>query len=260
MLEPEPSTKVDPVVEHETSNRGTEGHLVPLPKSSVLCALPPGSTPQFSLVFLHGFGETAQVYASTRRQIFTTLRELGLRVVLPTAQRLRITAYGGQRDRAWYDYVTDYDGAAEDELGEETLAATRQRIGAIVDEEADLVGGHDRVLLGGTSQGCCAAFDTFARHKQQLAGFVGVVGHPLSTTLVADSAQRNVPCGFCNGRNDDYMRLEWVSPAVQRLRKAGWSQVWAIVSEGVDHDPSVFIERAWIVQFLAPLLVCSESF
>ena len=43
----------------------------------------------------------------------------------------------------------------------------------IVDAEAALMGDPGRVLLGGASQGCCAAFDAFARHPTRIGGLSG---------------------------------------------------------------------------------------
>ena len=151
--------------------------------------------------------------------------EKGLRVVLPTALALPITAYGGRQHRAWYDYLTDRAGAAEDDICQVSLEATRRRICALADAEAVVIGGHHRVLLGGLSQGCCAAFDAFARHERRLAGFVGMVGHPLGATPVADSVQLDAPCWFFNGAADDFMRPAWVQPALQRLEAAEWQRV-----------------------------------
>ncbi|CAE7749394.1 unnamed protein product, partial [Symbiodinium pilosum] len=152
---------------------------------------------------------------------------------------------------AWYDYLTDYDGAREDDIDERSLHTTQQRLAAIVDAEAALMGDHGRVFLGGASQGCCAAFDAFARHPRRLGGFVGFVGHPLKCTPLHCSAQRDVPCSFYNAAEDDTMRTHWVLPAIRRLRAAGWTQVKIEVAEGADHGTSDELENEWMDSFLA---------
>merc|ERR1712048_280473 len=100
----------------------------------------------------------------------------------------------------------------------------------VVDEEANIVGDHSHIFLGGSSQGCCAAFDVFARYPLRLGGFIGMVGHPLSLTPLQNSSQCGVPCWFFNGAEDNYMQLHWVQPALERLKQAGWRQVKTVLS------------------------------
>ncbi|CAE8724161.1 unnamed protein product, partial [Polarella glacialis] len=198
-----------------------------------------------SLVFLHGFCNTADAYRDS--PAFTLFRCQGLRVVLPTAPVLRIVAHQGVRRNAWYNYLTDHDGQQEDDIDEASLATTRAMVTAIVDAEARELGSHGRVLLGGASQGCCAAFDAFARHPARLGGFVGFVGHPLRATPVSESRQRDVPCAFYSGAADQTMRLSWVRPAIQQLELAGWSKVRSEIAPGVDHGTSEELESQLVL-------------
>jgi len=202
-----------------------------------------------TLVFLHGFNGSGEGFRYHR--MFQTPICRCLRVVLPTARILPITAYKFGSHCSWYDYLTDRNGSAEDDLAEVSLEETRRRITALVDAEAKLLGGHYKVFLGGSSQGCGAAFDVFARHGQRLGGFVGLVGHPLSITPVVESAQREVPCYFFNGSADPYMRIDWVRLALERLSQtAGWSHVRTVEAAGVKHDLGEDLESEWLAEFL----------
>eukprot|EP00439_Symbiodinium_sp_Y106_P026725 s4964_g3.t1 len=185
--------------------------------------------PRASLVFLHGFCNTAEMYSES--EVFTLFRCQGLRVILPTAPLQRITAHGGQKQNAWYDYLTDHDGAQEDDIDDRSLTATRRRLNMIVDAEAALLGEHRKVLLG----------------------FVGFVGHPLKTTPLQSSLQRDVPCFFFNAAADDTMRTQWVLPAIRRLPAAGWTRVNVEVADGADHGTSDELENHWMDSFLAQL-------
>lgn len=138
-----------------------------------------------------------------------------------------------------------------DDIDDGSLHATRRRLNTIVDAEAALMGEHRKVLLGGASQGCCAAFDAFARHPARLGGFVGFVGHPLKTTPLQSSLQRDVPCFFFNAAADDTMRTQWVLPAIRRLAAAGWTRVNVEVADGADHGTSDELENHWMDSFLA---------
>ncbi|CAE6961621.1 unnamed protein product [Symbiodinium natans] len=239
----------------DTPRKGVRAQLLPqllLPTMDSNCVvLPPqlDLAPRVSLVFLHGFCNTAEMYSES--EAFTLFRCQGLRVILPTAPLQRITAHGGQVQNAWYDYLTDHDGALEDDIDDRSLHATQQRLQAIVDAEAALMGDPGRVLLGGASQGCCAAFDAFARHPTRIGGFVGFVGHPLKSTPLHSSLQRDVPCSFFNAAADDTMQTHWVLPAIRRLHAAGWTKVSIQVADGADHGTSDELENEWMDSFLA---------
>jgi len=211
----------------------------------------PSLQPRFSLIFLHGFCNTAEHYANS--EAFELFRLQGLRVVLPTAPRLQISAHSGKRQNAWYNYLTDHDGEREDDIDEMSMQESRLRLNRLIDLEAARVGGHSRVILGGASQGCCAAFDVFARFPQPLAGFVGFVGHPMKTTLLRESLQRDVPCAFYNGGRDETMRLVWVRACIKSLVQAGWTRAHREVAEEADHYTSNELESEWMDKFLEPL-------
>lgn len=200
-----------------------------------------------SLVFLHPFCNTAADCVSN--PAFAHFRRCGLRVVLPTAARRPISAHGGTLQHSWYDYLTDNDGLAEDDIDRASLAATRQGIIALIDAEAALLASHKRVLVGGISQGCCVAFDAFAQHGEQLGGFIGMVGHPLKVTPSIGSQSRNSHCCLFNGSRDEIMRSQWVRPKLDALTFAGWSRVEAVEVRGVGHHPSLKLQGEWMYRF-----------
>merc|ERR1712061_979440 len=80
----------------------------------------------------------------------------GLKVVLPSAPKRKITCQGGEEIHSWYDYLTDFEGEQEDELPEEDLEEVVRRIHQLLDAETALVGGKN-VFIGGASQGCAVA-------------------------------------------------------------------------------------------------------
>lgn len=232
-------------------------HLVPIEmkqRKAVVVLSPKEMRPRFTLIFLHGFNEAAETWEA--KEFFWPLVEQGVRVVLPNAPCGPITAYEGRRFPAWYDYLTDQNGSVEDMVDGVTLRRTRGQLSALIDKEAARFEdqGHRRVLVGGSSQGCCAAFDAYARHHQRLGGFVGLVGHPLAVTPLTDSLQNLDPCFFFNGADDTYARWSWVEPAIRRLVKVGWKAVKVQAAEGVGHGPGEAYEEAWINEFLDQFL------
>merc|ERR1712176_533577 len=59
----------------------------------------------------------------------------GLKVICPNGPIRPITAYQGDKNQAWYDYLTDHEGKSEDDLDITTLEETCKRIHAMLDAE-----------------------------------------------------------------------------------------------------------------------------
>ncbi|CAK0910354.1 unnamed protein product [Prorocentrum cordatum] len=189
---------------------------------------PKGGGHRVTLVYLHPFRVGLRDYV---RKMGLFAAE-GLRVVMPDAPKIAMSCYEGRPHKAWYDYLTDRRGEAEDDADEVTLADTRRHLFDILDAELEFLltaggGGavgeafvcKERLLVGGCSQGCAAAFDAALRYRHRLCAFVGVVGHPLSTTPL--EKHRGMPLHFFNGLGDKVMRWHWVGPSLDRLRISG---------------------------------------
>merc|ERR1712187_322660 len=100
----------------------------------------------------------------------------GLKCVLPSAPRRKITAYHGEENLAWYDYLVDNDGECEDDLPMEEVEEQCRRIHALLDAEVAKVGAKN-VFLGGASQGCGVAMHAGMTYPGELGALVGTMGH-----------------------------------------------------------------------------------
>jgi len=174
----------------------------------------------------------------------------GLKVILPSAPVRPISCYGGQKHRSWYDYKTDHEGNQEDELSLETLEEVVYRMQRLLDAEASLLGGPERVLLGGASQGAAVALHAALGYAGRLGGVVATQGHLLSSTLVPpDWASRGTPVRVFNGLADSTMPwTKWVSGTYDRLRESG-GDVEFVTDDGVDHGDDD-AEGRWVRAFL----------
>eukprot|EP00913_Durusdinium_trenchii_P011490 g10788.t1 len=98
----------------------------------------------------------------------------GLRTVLPDAKVMRQP--WGDLEPSWHAYVR----RSSNKVGDfSTLNQTRDRLAHIVYSEVERLHGEGhRVFLGGASQGCTVALDTYLlqARKLLLGGFVGSVG------------------------------------------------------------------------------------
>lgn len=151
-----------------------------------------------TLVMLHGFTSTGKVYGTGWMP--TLRRKLGpmlgrLKIVWLNAPMRSVSCYGANfRDRlaAWHDYFTDHGGdegrpEIEEEIDVGQLEWSRDRIHAVLDEEARAFGGdYGRVAIGGASQGCCMALDAALTHSRgsELAGVFASCGQVYSCTPV----------------------------------------------------------------------------
>ncbi|CAK0894488.1 unnamed protein product, partial [Prorocentrum cordatum] len=153
----------------------------------------------------------------------------GLRVVLPTAKKMRLC--WGPLETSWHDYAS----ADNNNVGDlASLAETRERLASILrDEVARLGGDARRVFLGGLSQGCTAALDVYLREGPTLGlgGFVGSVGFLPSDAdgfegadealerFLADAEQSRRPLWLQSAEDDQWVPWEGlVEPSLRRLR------------------------------------------
>eukprot|EP00927_Polykrikos_kofoidii_P046122 TRINITY_DN40316_c0_g1_i1.p1 TRINITY_DN40316_c0_g1~~TRINITY_DN40316_c0_g1_i1.p1 ORF type:complete len:2101 (-),score=404.85 TRINITY_DN40316_c0_g1_i1:205-6507(-) len=221
-----------------------------------------------TLIYMHGFTCDGNNYMKYPEYFYRNggddlddlVPNAGLKVVLPTAPVLPITAYGGDRIRAWYDYLTDHGGEQEDIVDEATLEATTNRIHMLLNQEiAHLGGDSSRVFLGGASQGCCTALHVAMTYNGSLGGLVATQGHLMSlSTVPSDWSSRNTPIRIFHGLADDTMPWEsWVSDTYDPLRNTG-ADVSDVTSAGVDHGDEK-AEGQWIRTFLAEMMARFEG-
>jgi len=222
--------------------------------SNRISILRPLGKHEYTLIYLHQFALNGSNYMDWWPHYFfhaAKLPCLNLKVILPTAKAIPITAYEGSMQYAWYDYKTDFDGKREDKLNRHSLRETRNRIFSIIDREIALLGGDaSKVFLGGASQGCCASLHFALQYPRRLGGFVGVIGHLLSCSPLPKS-KRSMPIYLYNGLADEIMQWSWVSKTYSRFREAKYTNVHIHKAKGITHDNMGHDERKWVVNFLS---------
>ncbi|KAK2031463.1 alpha/beta-hydrolase [Colletotrichum zoysiae] len=168
-------------------------HVFPTP-----LVVPPLKQPHLhSLIFLHGRGSSARIFAPPFLSApvrgpdssILTLREAlpHTRFTLPTAPRSRATLYRRSIINQWYDGSGDWE---ETVLGNARETVTF--VHALITEESKLVGGADRVFLGGFSQGCAAALlCSLLWEGDPLGGILGMCGMlPMANTIESVLSER----------------------------------------------------------------------
>ena len=184
-----------------------------------------GPAPDAAVIFLHGLGDDGYGWSDV-------VPALGLppamrvRFLFPHAPEMAVTINGGYVMPAWYDLVeTDFNARA-DMAGVRT---SRAHVDHLIARERKRGIAHQRIVLGGFSQGGAIALYAGLRHPVRLAGLVA-----LSTYLVdqaslaaeAAPANRDVPIFMAHGSDDDVVRYHWGEASRLALESHGWRVAW----------------------------------
>jgi phospholipase/carboxylesterase len=166
-----------------------------------------GPNPGATVLILHGLGADGHDFVPIAEQL--DLRSAGdVRFVFPHAPVIPVTLNNGMRMRAWYDIYEMDLVRREDEFG---LQRSRGDVEALLLREKERGVPAGRIVLAGFSQGSAVALLTGLRHRERLAGIVGLSGYlPLAATTAAERAPANAatPVFMGHGRADDVVAIE----------------------------------------------------
>ena len=165
-----------------------------------------GENPQASIIVLHGLGADGRDFLPVAQAL--DLRKIGdVRYLLPHAPIRPVTLNNGYPMRAWYDIVALGSRAPEDEAG---LRESQRAVEELVERERNRGVSPGRIVLMGFSQGCALALMTGLRHRERLAGILGLSGYlPLASTYPAELSPANgdLPVFLAHGRDDPTIAL-----------------------------------------------------
>jgi phospholipase/carboxylesterase len=182
--------------------------------------------PKTSIIVLHGLGADGNDFVPFAQDI--DLRAVGaVRWVFPHAPVMPVTINGGYRMRAWYDVLHSADlRQRQDEAG---LRASLKNIEEIIDREKERGSAANRIVLAGFSQGCAMALLTGLRHKERLAGIVGMSGYlPLAETTSSERSDANqlTPIFLAHGAMDPVIPVDAGAMSRDALRALGYDVEW----------------------------------
>jgi phospholipase/carboxylesterase len=181
--------------------------------------------PKTSVIVLHGLGADGNDFVPFAQQV--DLRAAGpVRWVFPHAPVMPVTINGGYRMRAWYDVLAGDLRQRQDEQG---LRASLAMVEELIAREKERGTPAGRIVLGGFSQGCAMALLTALRHKERLAGIVGMSGYlPLAETTDKErsDANRLTPIFLAHGTMDPVVPLVAGQMSRDALRALGYDVQW----------------------------------
>ena len=182
----------------------------------------PGAPAAAVVIWLHGLGADGHDFEPVVPHLQLPA-ELPVRFVFPHAPEMPVTAFGGQRVRAWFDF--DPGGGVD--LG--GLQRSQRRVNDLIQNEIDDGMPAERIILAGFSQGGAVALQTAMTFPRRLAGILA-----LSTFLAdgstpgADRARPNagIPVFMCHGQHDPVLPVALGGSARDALQRAGYPVQW----------------------------------
>ena len=184
-----------------------------------------GPNPQATVIVLHGLGADGNDFVPIAQEM--DLSAVGaVRFVFPHAPVIPVTINNGMSMRAWYDILGMDLVKREDEEG------LRRSVGQVEEllareKERGIPAG--RIVLAGFSQGCAITLMTGIRHKERLAGIVGMSGYlPLAGTAAAERTDANAltPVFLGHGQYDNVVVPERGIASRDMLRGLGYDVQW----------------------------------
>lgn len=184
-----------------------------------------GPTPSTSIIVLHGLGADGNDFVPLAQEL--RLAPVGtVRFVFPHAPVMPVTINGGYRMRAWYDIFGADLRQRQDETG---LRCSLALVEEIIAREKERGTPAQRIVVAGFSQGCAMALLTGLRHRERLAGIVGLSGYlPLAHTTVSERSDANVltPIFMAHGRQDGVVPISAGEASRDALRAFGYDVAW----------------------------------
>src|SRR5438045_3761554 len=210
-----------------------------------------GANPGRSVIILHGLGADGNDFVPIAQEL--RLDAVGpVRFVFPHAPVMPVTINNGYRMRAWYDILGVDLVRREDEAG---LRKSQALVEGLLAREKERGIAADRTVLAGFSQGCAMALLTGLRHKERLAGIVGMSGYlPLAGTTAAERSDANAltPIFMGHGQQDGVIAIDRAIESRDVLRALGYDVEWheypmahSVCMEEIQHL------NAWLLKALA---------
>ena len=184
--------------------------------------LNPDLAPVAVVVWLHGLGADGHDF----EPIVPELRlpaDLPVRFVFPHAPEMPVTAFGGQRARAWFDF--GLDGGADPAGLKKSVSLVRD----LIQNEIDNGMPAQRILLAGFSQGGVLAFQVGLHYPKPLAGILALSTFLVSgETLGSSETQANagIPVFMAHGQQDAVLPMALGKAAFASLQGAGYEVQW----------------------------------
>lgn len=157
------------------------------------------------LIFLHGLGDQG----SSWQMQLSPMIPSHIKCICPTAPTQPVTLNMGMRMNSWFDLRSLSPLDPEDDKGIESACKRIHEL--IADQEKQGVP-HDRIMLGGFSQGGALSLYSALTYPKKLAGVVALsCWLPLHERFpnAAKEVNTNIPILQCHGDQDFVVPMSW---------------------------------------------------
>ena len=210
-----------------------------------------GPNPSAAIIVLHGLGADGNDFVPIAQE--WDLQAAGqVRYVFPHAPVMPVTINNGYAMRAWYDIMGTETERREDEAG---LRASVVAIEALIAQQVARGIAAARIVLAGFSQGCAMSLMTGLRHKERLAGIVGMSGYlPMAASTGAERTDANalVPIFLAHGNQDPMIALDRAVASRDALLALGYEVEWRQYPMGHSVHPQEIVDiNRWLLKVLS---------
>jgi phospholipase/carboxylesterase len=186
----------------------------------------PPTAARAAVIILHGLGADGNDFVPVAHEL--DLAAVGpIRYVFPHAPTRPVTINGGYVMRAWFDVLgLDARELREDERG---LRESQALVEDLIGREKERGIAAERIVLAGFSQGCAMTLMTGLRHRERLAGLVGLSGYlPLAAKTDGErhGANRDTPIFLAHGNADPVIPIARARQSRDALVAMGHAVEW----------------------------------
>lgn len=157
-----------------------------------------------TLIFLHGLGDTGYGWSST----MAALKPGYCKLICPTAPNMAVTFNAGYTMPSWFDLRSLDDSGPEDEEG---IKSATKLIHNIIEDEVKSGIPHNRIIIGGFSQGGALALYSCLTSSKELGGAICLSGWlPLNKSFPgALKCPDTLRVLQCHGDCDPLVSFKW---------------------------------------------------
>lgn len=190
-----------------------------------------------SVIWLHGFGDTAKGWSSAATEVFSVFLP-SHRIILGNAPTRPVTAFFGQEAPAWYDLTSFSSDRGKEAC--EGLEESKAYVESLIAEEVSRGIPRRNIALGGFSQGSALALFTGLQIVDPLGGVIVLSGYLPKPSLVVPSpdALRSTVFSFFHGAQDELVPTSYLDDALQRVKAFGVQNVSSRIYPEIGHSVS----------------------
>lgn len=169
-----------------------------------------------TLIFLHGLGDTGSAWSQAFFKYGEALSEKGVKMVFPHSPSLSVTMNDGEYMPAWFDLH-----GLEDRFEEpcEGLDDSAQVVCDLIEEEAELLGGSEHVMLAGFSQGGALALHIAVHSGIQLCCVAALSAYLPRVNQLDGSEHLSCPTLITHGLEDKVVSPSCAEKTAASLEK-----------------------------------------